>query len=244
MNYALFSSRCFDTRGKSLTFDMLISAWLSQEMKNFSKVTKFWFGGNEKKSQECSSARLFEVVAKPRSYQIYFTVFILVVKPKFMASFQILSTWLSQSNHWICSDLTVDADSTNANWHLVQWKFWVKIFPDAFHWFLITKCGSSVSCGLSVEPNANHVLSTKCVHSDRMHSDRRFWPKPGTTRTGDATDLLNRSKKKLLTEAIFYIMCNSNEMFACFDFSVVVSCGKRPPIFYCKRSQWRTQTLS
>lgn len=172
MNYALFSSRCFDTRGKSLTFDMLISAWLSQEMKNFSKVTKFWFGGNEKKSQECSSARLFEVVAKPRSYQIYFTVFILVVKPKFMASFQILSTWSSQSNHWICSDLTVDADSTNANWHLVQWKFWVKIFPDAFHWFLITKCGSSVSCGLSVEPNANHVLSTKCVHSDRSLAQR------------------------------------------------------------------------
>lgn len=26
-------------------------------------------------------------------------------------------------------------------------------------------------------------------------------------------------------------MGNSNEMFAYFDFSVVVSCGKRPPIF-------------
>lgn len=117
--------------------------------------------------------------------------------------------------------------------------FELKIFPDAFHWFLITKCGSSVSWASPdwVLNPANHVLSTTCVHSDRMHSDQSlaFWPKILTEAWHNAhrrRDRLTGQKKKLLTEAIFYIMGNSNEMFACFDFSVVVSCGKRPPIFF------------
>ena len=37
---------------------------------------------------------------------------------------------------------------------------------------------------LRVEPDANHVLNTKWVHYE-----------PATTRTKDATDLINRSKE-------------------------------------------------